>query len=219
MGVEQSQANMKVTLSSASILALLIISQVSASPLPQDGDDGYSLSSIVGMIKQLSRVVKTSGDVITSIAKDKTDNQDILDAGKLLSKADELPGDLVEDKFQVLVSAVPAIKGNITKILDKLPEIQDLIEEKVGSIPPKSELRDSLKTVFSYLPSNEYVASLEDHIDDQIDFIPSQDVILKTIKSTVEKIPNDDFFHSQVDELVDTISPVVEELNDTGAAA
>ena len=110
----------------------------------------------------------------------------------------------MEDKFQVLVSAVPAIKGNITKILDKLPEIQDLIEEKVGSIPPKSELRDSLKTVFSYLPSNEYVASLEDHIDDQIDFIPSQDVILKTIKSTVEKIPNDDFFHSQVDELVDT---------------
>merc|ERR1712001_220295 len=98
-----------------------------------------------------------------------------------------------------------------TKILEKLPEIQDMIEERVESIPPKSELRDTLKSVFSFLPSNNYVAALEDHIDDQIDFIPTQDVILKTIKSTVEKIPNDDFFHSQVDELVDTISPVVEE--------
>ena len=110
----------------------------------------------------------------------------------------------MEDKFQVLVSAVPAIKGNISKILDKLPQIQDLIEERVESIPPKSQLRDGLKSVFSYLPSHDYVSALEDHIDDQIDFIPSQDVILKTIKSTVEKIPNDDFFHSQVDELVDT---------------
>ena len=45
----------------------------------------YSLSSIVGMIKQLSRVVKTSGDVITVLAKDKTDNPDILEAGKIVS--------------------------------------------------------------------------------------------------------------------------------------
>ena len=104
----------------------------------------------------------------------------------------------------MLVSAVPAIKGNITKILEKLPQIQDLIEERIESIPPKSELRDSLKSVFSYLPSHEYVDSLEDYLDDQIDFIPSEDVILKTIKSTVEKIPDDDFFHSQVDELMDT---------------
>ena len=110
----------------------------------------------------------------------------------------------MEDKFQVLVSAVPAIKGNITKILDNLPQIQDLIEERVESIPPKSELRDSLRAVFSQLPSHDYVNSLEDHLDDQIDFIPSKDQILKTIKSTVEKIPTDDFFHSQVDELVDT---------------
>ena len=110
----------------------------------------------------------------------------------------------MEDKFQVLVSAVPAIKGNITKILDNLPQIQDLIEERIESIPPKSELRDSLRAVFSQLPSHDYVNSLEDHLDDQIDFIPSKDQILKTIKSTVEKIPTDDFFHSQVDELVDT---------------
>ena len=103
----------------------------------------------------------------------------------------------------MLVSAVPAIKGNITKILGQLPEIQGLIEERVESIPDKSVLRDSLKTVFSYLPSHDYVNSLEDHLDDQIDFIPSEDVILKTIKSTVEKIPGDDFFHSQVDEIVD----------------
>ena len=121
-----------------------------------------------------------------------------------LSKADTLPGDLVEDKFQVLVSAVPAIKGNISKILDQLPQIQDLIEEKVEKIPPKSDLRKGLKTVFSYLPSHDYVNSLEDYIDDQIDFIPSEDVILKTIKSTVEKIPDDDFFHSGLDDLVDT---------------
>ena len=111
---------------------------------------------------------------------------------------------MVEDKFQVLVSAVPAIKGNITKILDNLPQIQDLIEERVESIPPKSELRDTLRSVFSQLPSHDYVNSLEDHLDDQIDFIPSKDQILKTIKSTVEQIPDDDFFHSQVDELVET---------------
>ena len=121
-----------------------------------------------------------------------------------LSQADALPGDVVEDKFQVLVSAVPAIKGNITKILDNLPQIQDLIEERVESIPPKSELRDTLRSVFSQLPSHDYVNSLEDHLDDQIDFIPSKDQILKTIKSTVEQIPDDDFFHSQVDELVET---------------
>ena len=104
----------------------------------------------------------------------------------------------------MLVSAVPAIKGNISKILDALPQIQDLIEERVEKIPPKSELRDGLKSVFSYLPSHDYVNALEDHIDDQIDLIPSKDVILETIKSTVDKIPNEDFFHSQVDELVDT---------------
>lgn len=104
----------------------------------------------------------------------------------------------------MLVAAVPAIKGNITKILDKLPQIQDLIEERVESIPPKSELRNTLKAVFSQLPSHDYVNSVEDHLDDQIDFIPSKDTILKNIKSTLQKIPDDDFFHSQVDELVDT---------------
>ena len=37
------------------------------------------------MIKQLSRVVKTSGEVITALAKDKTENEDILAAGKTVS--------------------------------------------------------------------------------------------------------------------------------------
>ena len=46
---------------------------------------GYSLSSIVGVIKQLSKVVKTSGDVITMLAKDRTDNPDILAAGKMVN--------------------------------------------------------------------------------------------------------------------------------------
>ena len=46
---------------------------------------GFSLSSIVGVIKQLSKVVKTSGDVITMLAKDRTDNPDILTAGKMVN--------------------------------------------------------------------------------------------------------------------------------------
>ena len=37
------------------------------------------------MIKQLSRVVKTSGEVITALAKDKTENEDILAAGQTVS--------------------------------------------------------------------------------------------------------------------------------------
>jgi len=48
--------------------------------------------------------------------------------------------------------------------------------------------------------------------------IPSNDDLLDSLDSALENIPEDDYFHSKVDELVDSISPIVEDLNDTEAA-
>merc|ERR1711953_751992 len=174
----------------SSLTVALLISALSASPVPES-----SVKSVVTIFKQLAEVVKNTGDVITKIARNKTENQNILQAGEFLSGqgsygADELPkdlSDLVQDNFQMLVEAIPAIKGNITNILDKIPD-------------------------------HDYVDAVEDHLGEQIDMIPSNDDLLDSLDSALENIPEDDYFHSKVDELVDSISPIVEDLNDTEAA-
>jgi len=125
----------------SSLTVALLISALSASPvaLPES-----SVKSVVTIFKQLAEVVKNTGDVITKIARNKTENQNILQAGEFLSGqgsygADELPkdlSDLVQDNFQMLVEAIPAIKGNITNILDKIPAVKEMIVDRVQSIPP-----------------------------------------------------------------------------------
>merc|ERR1711953_599151 len=205
----------------SSLTVALLISALSASPVPES-----SVKSVVTIFKQLAEVVKNTGDVITKIARNKTENQNILQAGEFLSGqgsygADELPkdlSDLVQDNFQMLVEAIPAIKGNITNILDKIPAVKEMIVDRVQSIPPRSEIKENLKSVFDSLPDHDYVDAVEDHLGEQIDMIPSNDDLLDSLDSALENIPEDDYLHSKVDELVDSISPIVEDLNDTEAA-
>merc|ERR1712156_924040 len=194
----------------SSLIATLLISSLSASPVARP--DESSVKSVVTIFKQLAEVVKNTGDVITKIARNKTENQNILEAGEFLSGqgaygADELPkdlSDLVQDNFQTLVEAIPAVK--------------EMIAERVQSIPPRSEIKENLKSVFDSLPDHDYVDAVEDHLGEQIDMIPSNDDLLDSLDSALENIPEDDYFHSKVDELVDSISPIVEDLNDTEAA-
>merc|ERR1712062_761123 len=165
----------------SSLIATLLISSLSASPVARP--DESSVKSVVTIFKQLAEVVKNTGDVITKIARNKTENQNILEAGEFLSSqgvygADELPkdlSDLVQDNFQTLVEAIPAIKGNITNILDKIPAVKEMIAERVQSIPPRSEIKENLKSVFDSLPDHDYVDAVEDHLGEQIDMIPSND--------------------------------------------
>ena len=43
-----------------------------------------SVKSVVTIFKQLAEVVKNTGDVITKIARNKTENQNILEAGEFV---------------------------------------------------------------------------------------------------------------------------------------
>ena len=82
--------------------------------------------------------------------------------------------------------------------------MQQAIAERLDSIPPRDEMKDSIRTVFDNLPDHDYVDAVEEHLGEQIDMIPSNQEIIDSLDSAFDSIPKDDYFHSKVDELVDS---------------
>eukprot|EP00091_Calanus_sinicus_P019254 TRINITY_DN4751_c0_g1_i2.p1 TRINITY_DN4751_c0_g1~~TRINITY_DN4751_c0_g1_i2.p1 ORF type:complete len:214 (-),score=88.03 TRINITY_DN4751_c0_g1_i2:99-740(-) len=204
-------------------LTILLLGSSLASPLPQvedvvDEDSGSK--AIFSLFSQLAGVVKKTGDVISKLSENYTDVPVLTQAGEKIGEAGEnLPGDfndIVQDNFQKLLELLPSIKHNITEAMDHLPGIKKKISENIAKLPSSETIKENVQTIFDVLPEHDVVANIKTTFEEHVDKLPSNDYIDDKIQTALNKIPSADIVNSKVDDFVDQISPIVEELNETG---
>jgi len=204
------------------LLISLLVGIISCGPLPSPQEENSDTSSqaIFSLFSQLASAVQKTGEVITKLSENYTEVPEIAEAGERISEAGEtLPGefnDIVQDNFQKLLELLPSVKHNITEAMNQLPGIRKTISENVAKLPSSETIKENVQTIFDVLPEHDLVDSIKNTIDEHVDKIPSNDYIDEQIQRALDQIPSADIVNSRVDEFVDQISPVVEQLNETG---
>merc|ERR1711971_490957 len=204
-------------------VTILLLGSSLASPLPQVedvADEDSGSNAIFSLFSQLAGVVKKTGDVISKLSENYTDVPVLTHAGEKISEAGEkLPGDfndIVQDNFQKLLELLPRIKHNITEAMDHLPGIKKKISENIAKLPSSETIKENVQTIFEVLPEHDVVSNIKSRFEEHVDKLPSNDYIDDKIQTALNKIPSADIVNSKVDDFVDQISPIVEELNETG---
>eukprot|EP00090_Calanus_glacialis_P042069 TRINITY_DN7472_c0_g1_i3.p1 TRINITY_DN7472_c0_g1~~TRINITY_DN7472_c0_g1_i3.p1 ORF type:complete len:159 (+),score=63.78 TRINITY_DN7472_c0_g1_i3:26-478(+) len=145
---------------------------------------------------------------------------ELTQAGERISEAGEdLPGDfndIVQDNFKMLLQILPGIKHNITEAMNHLPGIKKKISENIAKLPSSETIKENVQTIFDVLPEHDIVANIKSTFEEHVDQLPSNDYIDDKIQLALNNIPSADIVNSKVDDFVDQISPMVEELNETG---
>merc|ERR1712106_717103 len=187
-------------------LTIFVLGSALATPVPQKAEEDSGSKAIFSLFSQLAGVVQKTGDVISKLSENYTDVPELVQAGEKISEAGEkLPGnfnDIVQDNFQ--------------KLLELLPSIKQKISENIAMLPSSETIKENVQTIFDVLPEHEVVANIKSKIDEHVDNLPSNDYIDEQIQMALDTIPSANTVTGEVDEFVDQISPIVEELNETG---
>eukprot|EP00092_Neocalanus_flemingeri_P030896 GFUD01033553.1.p1 GENE.GFUD01033553.1~~GFUD01033553.1.p1 ORF type:complete len:214 (+),score=80.02 GFUD01033553.1:66-707(+) len=210
-------------MSKFAILTIFLLGSLLASPVPQADDgsqDESGSQAIFSLFSQLAGVVQKTGDVISQLSKNYTDVPELSEAGEKISEAGQnLPGDfndIVQDNFQKLLELLPSIKHNITEAMNQLPGIREKISENIANLPSSETIKENVQSIFDALPEHEVVAGIRSSFEEHVDKIPSKEYIDENIQLALDNIPSADYVNSKVDEFVDQVSPIVEEMNETG---
>eukprot|EP00090_Calanus_glacialis_P042072 TRINITY_DN7472_c0_g1_i6.p1 TRINITY_DN7472_c0_g1~~TRINITY_DN7472_c0_g1_i6.p1 ORF type:complete len:224 (+),score=82.57 TRINITY_DN7472_c0_g1_i6:37-672(+) len=203
------------------VVSIFLLGTSFGSPVPQVEDKEESGSkAIFSLFSQLASVVQKTGDVISKLSENYTDVPELAQAGEKISEAGEnLPGDfkdIVQDNFQKLLELLPSIKHNITEAMNHLPGIKKKISENIAKLPSSETIKENVQTIFDVLPEHDVVAKIKSKFEEHVDQLPSNDYIDDKIQLALNNIPSADIVNSKVDDFVDQISPIVEELNETG---
>eukprot|EP00090_Calanus_glacialis_P042075 TRINITY_DN7472_c0_g1_i9.p1 TRINITY_DN7472_c0_g1~~TRINITY_DN7472_c0_g1_i9.p1 ORF type:complete len:224 (+),score=82.83 TRINITY_DN7472_c0_g1_i9:37-672(+) len=203
------------------VVSIFLLGTSFGSPVPQVEDKEESGSkAIFSLFSQLASVVQKTGDVISKLSENYTDVPELAQAGEKISEAGEnLPGDfkdIVQDNFQKLLELLPSIKHNITEAMNHLPGIKKKISENIAKLPSSETIKENVQTIFDVLPEHDVVAKIKSKFEEHVDQLPSNDYIDDKIQMALNNIPSADIVNSKVDDFVDQISPIVEELNETG---
>eukprot|EP00090_Calanus_glacialis_P042070 TRINITY_DN7472_c0_g1_i4.p1 TRINITY_DN7472_c0_g1~~TRINITY_DN7472_c0_g1_i4.p1 ORF type:complete len:227 (+),score=83.30 TRINITY_DN7472_c0_g1_i4:37-681(+) len=206
------------------VVSIFLLGTSFGSPVPQVEDKEESGSkAIFSLFSQLASVVQKTGDVISQLSKNYTDMPELTQAGERISEAGEdLPGDfndIVQDNFKMLLQILPGIKHNITEAMNQLPGIREQISENIDMLPTKDDIKDNVEPLLEALgvfAEDDVVDDIRSQIEDHVDSLPSKDYIDENIQMALDNIPSADYVNSRVDDFLDQVSPIVEELNETG---
>merc|ERR1712110_1069677 len=226
------------------LLTCLSLSMVMASPGPGGGSallmnlakenqtmnnldfDSQSLSK---MFQKVNGFFNKTGEIMRKVAE-ATDNDDIKDIGdKLMLKendsfmrlfVDDDSVDEVTDGFQRFVDFLPTIKNKVSEVLNKVPEIKEILSENVQMIPAKDDIKTKIAEILDQLPADdERVEMIRETLEENIDKIPENAEMMELINMMAEVVPGEEEIHSGLDMIVEQLESVVEELNETEPAA
>merc|ERR1712150_195845 len=189
----------------------------------------FDLQSLSKMFQKVNGFFNKTGEIMRKVAE-ATDNDDIKDIGdKLMLKendsflrlfVDDDSVDEVTDGFQRFVDFLPTIKNKVSEVLNKVPEIKEILSENVKMIPAKDDIKTKIAEILDQLPADdERVEMIRETLEENIDKIPENAEMMELINMMEEVVPGEDEIHSGLDMIVEQLESVVEELNETEPAA
>merc|ERR1712123_422579 len=188
MGLQQGTLHLQQTkMFKLAFLTIFVLGSVLATPVPQKAEEDSGSKAIFSLFSQLAGVVQKTGDVISKLSENYTDVPELVQAGE-----------------------------NISEAINQLPGIKQKISENIARLPSSETIKENVQTIFDVLPEHEVVANIKSRIDEHVDNLPSNDYIDEQIQMALDNIPSANTVTGKVDEFVDQISPIVEELNETG---
>merc|ERR1712038_371374 len=221
-------------------LCLYLPTLLIASPVPGGGsgllltqgklaneDGSKSLSSL---FKAVNGFINKTGNFLTKIA-DATDNQELRDFGDMMKMEeddsfirmfmDDETAERVVRGFQKFLEQMPSMKSNLTDVLKGVPELKDMIAEKLANAPQKEDIKDQVNNFLDdlELPESEGVDMFRETLNEHIDMFPDNSEMMDMINEVVDQIPTDEEFNDNMDEFSNNLESIVDELAGPAAAA
>merc|ERR1711894_613242 len=211
------------------LLTCLSLTMVMASPVPSGGSGllinlakenqtmsnlDFDSQSLSKMFQKVNGFFNKTGEIMRKVAE-ATDNDEIKDIGdKLMLKendsflrlfVDDDSVDEVTDGFQRFVDFLPTIKNKVSEVLNKVPEIKEILSENVKMIPAKDDIKTKIAEILDQLPADdERVEMIRETLEENIDKIPENAEMMELI-NMAEVVPGEDEIHSGLDMIVEQL--------------
>merc|ERR1719186_161804 len=91
-----------------------------------------------------------------------------------------------------------------------------MTSEDIAKLPSSETIKENVQSIFDALPKHEVVDDIRSTFEEHVENIPSKEYIDEIIQMALDNIPSADYVNSKVDEFVAQVSPIVEEMNETG---